>query len=166
MFKRKKELKKLEEKRKELEKEKQELLFIKQQLNDNSPKIDISNVYIWKYKDIYSLVYLNEKEILGIDIVNRERNGYSSTLTDIFSDEIVYKKSSLDRIQAQELITNPRDRYSSYAFLYSIYEYDKNLLAFTDKKVPKYLLQQLLFKLNNVNVDSYTLKKICNKKIK
>lgn len=100
MFKNKKRLKELEDTRLELEKEKQELLFIKEQLDNTMPKIDISNVYVWYDNDIYS-----------------------------------------------------------YAYLSPIYAVDRNILAYTDKMVPMYVLQQLYYKLNNVDVNAKILKK-------
>jgi len=55
MFESQKSLKAIERARQEIEKEKQlllqekeELLFIKNQLEDTTPKIDISNVYVFK----------------------------------------------------------------------------------------------------------------------
>lgn len=44
------------------ENKKQELLFIKEQLDDSTPKIDISNVYVWKTQHLYSIVKLEIKK--------------------------------------------------------------------------------------------------------
>lgn len=41
---------------------------------------------------------------------------------------------------------------------FQLYRADKNLLAYTDKKVPLYVIQQLYYKLNNVDVKTYVLK--------
>lgn len=95
MFKTKKELKQLEEARKQLENEKQELLFIKEQLENSTPKVDISNVYIWKDKDLYSIVKLNVTKYRGYNWggLGKEVDGYHSTLTDIFTNEVIFEKN-------------------------------------------------------------------------
>ena len=162
----------LEESKKQLEKikyqlqiEKQELYFIKEQLEDMTPKVDVSNVYIWKDKNICSIVRLNTQKIRGRCFAGggSEVEGYSSTLVDIFTNNIVFKKNSRQRINENEIMVE--NKYSSsqeyyYAQLIPLYEIDNNILAFADKKVPLYVLQQLYYKLNNVDVNDYVLKKI------
>ena len=164
MFENKKLLKKIEIKQKELkEKEeelkemKEQLLFIEQNMKDTSSKIDISNVYVWCYNGIYSLVYINEKKIVGEDIARTLRDGYKSTVTDVFSGKVIYEKSSISKIESPEIIFDSFSNMSNYAYIYTLYHFDKDLLAFTDNKVPEYILKQLLFKLNNVDVKKYIL---------
>lgn len=161
-FENKRKLKQIAEARYQLENEKQELLFIKEQLEDSTPKIDVSNVYIWKDKKLSSIVRLDIEKIrisylpmtsLGID-------GYRSTLTDIFSNALIYKKESTDIINKKESIDSEDFFGRSYnAFLLPLHEVDRNLLAYANKKVPLYVLQQLYYKLNKVNANAYTLKK-------
>ena len=165
MFKSKKILQQIEKEKQELllikeqiEKEKKELQFIKEKLEASTPMVDISDVYVWLYKGEYSIVRLNVEKIRG-----RLLNGngplvdaYCSTLFDIFTNNVIYQKKSIDKIQQKELvnINEPQIAYLSH-----IKHFDKNLLAYIDKKVPLYVLQQLYYRLNNVDVDAYVLKK-------
>lgn len=162
MFESKKRLKLIEEARQQLETEKQELLFIKEQLEDSTPKIDISDLYVWEENGLYSIVRLNVLNIRGVTWsgLGVERNGFESTLTDIFTNEITYKKCATKLITSKQWV-NHGNSYTEgyYAFLTPIYKVDKNILAYTDKKVPLYVLQQLYYKLNNVDVTAYVLKK-------
>lgn len=87
--------------------------------------------------------------------------GYSSTLTDIFTNEVIYQKNSANMIERREKkinYKNPSDSY--YAKFFPLFGADKNLLAYTDKKVPLYVIQQLYYRLNNVDVNAPVLKKI------
>lgn len=89
-----------------------------------------------------------------------ERNGFESTLTDIFTNEIIYKKCATKLITSKQWVNHGNSYIEGYyAFLTPIYKVDKNILAYTDKKVPLYVLQQLYYKLNNVEVTAYVLKK-------
>lgn len=162
MFGIKKRLKQIEEEKEYLKKEKEELLFIKEQLENTTPKIDISNVFVWNDKNTYSIVRLDVQNIRGKTLggFGEEVDGFYSTLTDIFTNQIIYEKSSTCKIQSKERIVfsiHNKDNY--YAYLYPIYRFDNNLLAFVDKKVPLYILQQLYYELNNIDVNAYTLKK-------
>ena len=102
MFKKKKELKlkKIEKAIQELEKQKQELLFIREQLTSSTPKVDISNLYVWKDKNLCSIVRLDIKKISGINWGGKgvEVDGYQSTLTDVFTNDIVYHPLHLFRV--------------------------------------------------------------------
>lgn len=160
MFANKKKLKEIEEMKQELEREKQELLFIKEQLEDSMPKIDISNVYVWEDKGVYSIVKLDIQKIRGVNkFFMMEVDGYGSTLIDVFSNNVIYQKDSMSKIRREENILGETIGEGYTAYLIPICEVDKNLLAYTDKKVPLYVLQQLYYKLNNVDVNAYTLKK-------
>lgn len=153
MFKRKKIKKQIEA----LELEKKELLFIKQQLEDSTPKINISDIYVWKASGVYSLVKLDIKKIVGRTWggIGRLTEGYESTLIDIFSNNVVYQKSSIKKISRNEFVKDGE----YYALLLPLHEVDNNLLAYANKEVPMYVLQQLFYKLNNVDVNAYKLKK-------
>lgn len=143
----------------ELEKEKQELLFIKQQLEEVTPKIDISDIYVWEENGIYNIVQLNIQKCHGINPFGQEVDGYISTLIDVFSNKIVYEKSSTNTIKSKELIYDRKKvKDSYYAYFYPVYQADRNLLAYADKKVPLYVLQQLYYRLNHINIKSYGLK--------
>ena len=159
MFGKKKRLEQIEQSRKQLELEKQELLFIKEQLEDSTPKIDVSNIYVWKDKDLWSIVRLDVEKFRGRNWggIGQEVGGYLSTLTDIFSGNVIYQRSATEIIQRKQYIRGKTLEDGYDAYLLPLHEVDKNLLAYTDKKVPLYVLQQLYYKLNNVNVNEYGL---------
>lgn len=167
----------LEQLKEQIEKEKKCLQFLKEQLEDKSEKIDISNVYVWKdvdtgesiknaYTDVrgiikktyYSLVYLSVVPMIGKDKWGRTVQGYRSTLTDVFSKNVIYERKSIEAIEFPvEIFASLGHTHRGY--LYPIYEIDKDLLAFTNKMVPLYYLQQLYYQLNEIDVSSLKLKK-------
>lgn len=153
--------KKMEQLKKELEQEKQQLLLIKEQLEDTSPKIDIYDVYIWENKGIYNIVKLYIQNIRGNTWrgFGPVKNGYESTLVDIFSNHTVYQKSSTMKIEKEEYVAGETLAEGYYAHLIPICEIEPNLLAYADKKVPLYVLQQLYYNLNKVDVNASILKK-------
>lgn len=161
MFRNKKILLEIKEQREILEQEKQELLFIKEQLENSQDKIDVSNIYVWENGGVYSIVRLEVTKIRGRNFSGYGKlvDGYHSTLTDIFSNQVIFQKDSECKIKSEELIRTDSIETSYFARLYSLYEVDKNLLAYTDKKVPLYVLQKLYYKLNNVDTNAYILKK-------
>ena len=134
-------------------------MFIKEQLEDSTPKIDVSNIYVWKDKDLWSIVRLDVEKFRGRNWggIGQEVDGYLSTLTDIFSDRIIYQRSSTEIVQRKQFIRGKTLEENYYAYLLPLHEVDKNLLAYVDKKVPLYVLQQLYYKLNNVDVNEYVL---------
>ena len=116
MYKSKKLKKLIEENQKQLENikhEKEELLEIKKILEDNSSKIDITNVFVFKRLERYDIVELRIEKIQGTTIKygNRIVNGYHSQLVNIFSNVIEYEKINLSPIQDRELVS---DRYGKY----------------------------------------------------
>lgn len=162
MFGKRKILKQIETEKQQLEAIKQELLFIKENLEDTTPKIDISDLYIWNENGLYSIVKLNVENFRGATWggLGRERNGFKSTLVDIFTNQTIYIKQSLELINSKQWVNrgnSVEDGY--YAYLTPIYKFDNNILAYADKKVPLYVLQQLYYKLNDVNINAYVLKK-------
>lgn len=161
MFGNKKILKQIEEAKQQLEAEKQELLFIKEQLEDSTPKVDISNIYVWQDKGLYSIVRLNVQKIHGKTWggIGKETDGYLSTLTDIFTNNIVYQKSATEKINRKQYISGKTLDEGYYAYFIPLHDIDRNLLAYANKKVPLYVLQQLYYRLNNVDVNAYVLKK-------
>lgn len=141
-------------------KEKEELLNIKQMMENtqNPDRIDISDVYVWRFDGIYSLVRLKEEKKPGTNAFGAEVEGYESTLTDIFTNKIIYKKFSTNKIDVHEIV-EIKDGQTFQAFFKSIYYYDRNLLVYVDKKVPKYVLHQLYYKLNNIDISELVINK-------
>ena len=154
-------LEQIEQSRKQLESEKQELLFIKEQLENSTPKVDVSNIYVWKDKGLCSIVRLDVEKFRGRNWggIGQVVDGYLSTLTDIFSGNIIYQRSATEIIQRKQYIRGKTLADGYDAYLLPLHEVDNNLLAYTDKKVPLYVLQQLYYRLNNVDVKKYVLKK-------
>ena len=137
---------------------KQELEFIKNQLEETSPKIDITNVYVFEKNGIYSFVRLQVEKIEGLWLNTFQVEGYLSTLTDIFSNQIIFEKCARNHIDKKEIIID-NNQTISWASIKPIYEIEHNLLAYIDKKVPQYVLQQLYYKLNNIDLNCPILKK-------
>jgi len=155
----------LEENNKVLEniqKEKEELLEIKRMLEDNSEKVNITNVFLLNRNGHYNFVELKSEKIQGP--TNRSRGkivvGYHSELIDIFSRVIIYEKNSVKPIQSEEYMA---DRYGDcyIAYLYPVTMVDKNLLKYVDNMVPKIVLQRLFYKVNNIDITNN--KKILSK---
>ena len=161
MFKNKKMLECIKEERLKLEKEKEELLFIKECLNNDSPKIDISDLYIWHDKGIYYIVRLDVTYIKGRTFggVGKIAYGYDSILTDIFTNRIIYQKTATEKINNKQYIRGNSLEDGYFAYFYPIHEADRNLLAYTNKQVPLYILQQLYYRLNRIDVNAKILKK-------
>lgn len=65
----------------------------------------------------------------------------------------------MDKIKSEELIKKGLLEDSYFAHFFPIYAADRNILAYADKKVPMYVLQQLYYKMNNVNAKAHILKK-------
>ena len=138
-----------------LRKEKEELLMIKEMLEDKSPKVDVSDVYVWEYNGISYLVRCYVKTMVGNALggVGPIRNGFESTLIDIFSEQLVYKKCSTQLIKEKELVKDVYGKYTDKcASFRHILEVDKSLLVYADKRVPKYVLQQDYYLLNNIDI--------------
>ena len=91
--------------------------------------------------------------------LGKEVDGYHSTLTNIFTNEVIFEKNSMNKIESEELIRKDSLENSYFAHFFPIYAADRSILAYADKKVPMYVLQQLYYKLNNVNVNAQVLKK-------
>ena len=146
----KKRQKELEELKESIIKEKKELEAIKQLLEDKSRKIDISNVYVFTYGGISYLVTLEK--------VN---NNYRR-LRDIFNKQVLieYYKSSIDEQYQVYMECNERfNGEDSYATLVPIIDKTPDFLIFVNRQVPEYLLQQYLYKLNNIYITNYVKSK-------
>ena len=132
MFESKKRLKQIEEEKQQLEAtrqqlekmkqqieiEKQELIFIKEQLEDSTPKVDISDLYIWKDKGISSIVRLEVEKIDGQNYRGRNVSGYQSTLIDIFTGKIVYQKNSTRMMEKKEVMLGNNLTNTYYSYFY------------------------------------------------
>ena len=150
----------IEEKLKQIEREKQELLKIKEILEDNYPKIDIKDLYVFSVDDISYIVRMQVDKKPGIDYFQNKIMGNHSKLIDVFSNKIIYEKFSYHLIDREEYIGNCKQEYyfnDDYAYLKPILEVEKNLLSYTNGFVPTYILMNLYYKLNNVDINSSLL---------
>ena len=155
--------KKIEKQIQKLEAIKQEIEFIQNQLKETSPKIDITDVYVFEKDGVYSLAKLHVENIDGLWLNKFHVDAYLSTLTNIFTNEIIFEKCARSHIDKKELVIE-RDQKKQYkkqywVNIFPIYEIEHNLLAYTDKKVPLYVLQRLYYKLNNIDLNCPILKK-------
>lgn len=161
MFNNKKRLQEIENAKKELEYQKQELQFIKDQMTDTSPKVDITCVHVVKKHGIEYLAKLFIESCTGKNGLGVTVSGYKSTLVDIFSNQVIHEKTSIYHLQREEevFIDSRNCRESYFITCTPICEVIPELLAYPDKQVPKYVLQQAYYRLNNVNVNSKILSK-------
>ena len=172
MFKNKKILEEIKEERRKLSEEKEEILKLKEIMTSSYPKIDISYVYLCEEKGIYYIGKLYEKKIKGRLYGGKGplSDGYEATFVDIFNKNIIFKKGSRDKIGRKVCIFEDDTlRNYHYVHLTPICEIEPNILAYLDKQVPLYVLQNLYYKLNNIDINSKifdtpkTLKKLNNK---
>ena len=132
MFRNKKVLKQIIEERKKLETLKNELLFIKENLEDTTPKVDISDLYVWEEDGLFSIVKLNIESIHWTTWYGK-RDGFKSTLVDIFTNKILYTKQSIELINSEQWVNQDNSILNGhYAYLTPIYKFDNNILAYTE----------------------------------
>ena len=161
MFKNKKILQDIEIAKKELEQQKAELQFIKAQMTDTSPKIDITYVHVFRKHGINYFAKLYIEPGVGENGFGVTVKGYRSKLVDIFTNQVIHEKHSIDPLQREETI------YEQPPYIFNeciitctpICEVIPELLAYPDKQVPEYVLKQAYYNLNNVNVNSKILRK-------
>ena len=143
---------KVKKRQKELElikesiiKEKEELEAIKEILEDKSKKIDISNTFIFTYGSLSYLVNLET-----IDSVHYN-------LRDIFNNQIIFNIISRGGNERQIYMRSNQNfnGQDEYADIYPILEDNPEFLIYVDRQVPEFLLQQYLYKLNNLDVRNY-----------
>jgi len=157
-----KQLNEIKLEKEKLEKEKQQLLKIKEIFeNTNNPDyIDISNTYIWDINGIKNIVRLEEYNIMGTTIFSQGRDvpGYKSILIDIFTEKEIYSQCNIHKIE-REIYIHGSDLEKGiktlYGYLYPIYEEDRSLLEYPNKKVPRYVMYQTFYKINNVNIGNF-----------
>lgn len=157
MLKNKKILEEIKEEKRKLEKEKQELLKLQEIMSSSYPKIDITYLYVCEENGRYHIGKLYEEKIRGRLYGGKGpiSNGYEATFVDIFNQNIIFKKGSRDRIGRKVCIFEDDTlRNYHYVHLTPICEIEPNLLAYLDKKVPLYVLQNLYYKLNNIDINS------------
>ncbi len=154
--KRNREIEEIKKQRELLEKEKLELLKIKDQLeNTNNPDmIDVSNVYIWEVNGVKNIVELKERSIVGrtMNGLGREASGYESKLIDVFTGKVIYEKSSVSKIERSELLGMRFGEETIRAEFYPIVEEDRTVLEYPNKKVPRYIMYQVFYRINNVDI--------------
>ncbi len=148
---------KLKKRQKELEiikneiiKAKNELEAIKQLLEEKCEKIDISNIYVFSYGGIFYLVYINKVDSIYNEVI------------DIFNNQILFNYFRHDIERRQRINMEYNERYNgedTYATLVPILEDNPDLLIYVDRQVPEYVLQQYLYKLNNINIANYVKSK-------
>ncbi len=148
---------KIEKRRKELElikeqiiKEKAELETIKNLLEEKCEKIDISDGYVFSYGGISYLVILESKDHIHY------------YLRDIFSKNIIFNLFSSEIKNNQEVYMGLNERYNGedyYAYMKPILESNNEFLIYVDRHVPSYVLQQYLYKLNNININNFSNRK-------
>lgn len=168
MFENKKKLKEIENAKQQLENEKAEILrekaelqFIKDELKDTSPKIDITHVHVFRKHGINYFATLYIEPGVGENGFGVTVKGYRSKLVDIFTNQVIHEKHSIDPLQREETI------YEQPPYIFNeciitctpICEVIPELLAYPDKQVPEYVLKQAYYNLNNVNVNSKILRK-------
>lgn len=153
--------KKIEKERQELEKlklelslERQRLEVLKKVLEDAYPKIDISDVFVYSYGNIS--FFAKQIEIININPIGHQRyeKTYNIKLVDIFNHRILFEKISSEKIKRCEYVEfnsiyNGEDKY---AYITPILEAIPELLVFADRKVPYYIFQQELCKINGLDV--------------
>jgi len=150
-------LEEIKEEKRKLEKEKQELLKLQEIMSSSYPKIDITYLYVCEENGRYHIGKLYEEKIRGRLYGGKGpiSNGYEATFVDIFNQNIIFKKGSRDRIGRKVCIFEDDTlRNYHYVHLTPICEIEPNLLAYLDKKVPLYVLQNLYYKLNNIDINS------------
>ena len=145
------------EEKEALKKEREQLLKIQEMMKNtnNIETIDISNVYVWRKNSVCYFVELKEEKTTKKIHQGLELNNYNLTLTDIFSKKIIYETSC--KIERYFEVEELGIAYKTY--LTPICEREHNLLVYADKKVPKYILLQLYYNLNNIDLTEPTLKK-------
>ena len=145
----KKRQKELEIIKKEIIKAKNELEAIKQLLEEKCEKIDISNTYIFTYGSLSYLVNLET-----IDSVHYN-------LRDIFNNQIIFNIISRGGNERQIYMRSNQNfnGQDEYADIYPILEDNPDLLIYVDRQVPAYVLQQYLYKLNNIDITNHVKSK-------
>ena len=133
--------KQLEKIKTEILKEKKELEMIKAILEEKCPKIDITNVYVFTYGKISYLVNLE-----------KDKNRYN--LKDIFSGNIIFSFDSIIKTgnKFSMALTSYFNQKDEYAYLTPILEANSEFIVYVNKQVPSYVLQQYLYRLNDIDI--------------
>jgi len=67
--------------------------------------VDISNVYVMFCDGIYSLVKLEVEDIVADTAFKKNIDAIKSTLIDIFTEQVIYTKSSTEPLNSTETIS-------------------------------------------------------------
>ena len=114
-------------------------------MDENSTKIDITNVYMLTLNNVKYFVRINSKKIIAYSpFFEKNIQANNIQLYDIFSNNCIFEKTSFDSID--EMLNN--------IDLQRIWEVNKSLLIYIDKMVPDYVLHQLFCNLNNIDLAS------------
>lgn len=162
MFGRKKQLKKIEDEKQRLLLLKEQLSHIKEYLDDNSPRVDISNVCVLFKDDVYYIVKRYDENITGMCAsVGRNIQGYKTTFIDIFSNNIVYEWKNQRKMNQTALVGVGEFgcTHVCEVRIFSLENCERGVLAFPDKKVPLYVLEQIYYNINGVNLSAPILRK-------
>ncbi len=147
---------KLEKRRRQLEKikeeiikEKKELEKIKEILEEKEEKIDISKVQVFTYGKISYLVNLEKKDNFFY-------------LTDIFSQIIIFKFEFSDIKSNRKIYMGLNEEFNgenNYAYLTPIIEMIPDLLLYSDRMVPSYVLRQQLWRMNGIKISNNSIRR-------
>lgn len=150
----------------EVRKEREQLEYIKSLMEEDSPKINISNVYVFKNNNIkYIVKYEIRKDGRTVNLKEvNPNNFYYSRLIDIFSNQIIYEEFDKG-ILKEDFYIKKYNQYNSkdndyIAKLIPILEVEPNLLVYSDRNVPIYILERLNYKINNIDVKAPILQKL------
>lgn len=143
----------------EIKKEKNDFLKMQEAMycSFTDDCIDISNVYVMFCDGIYSLVKLEVQDIVGDTPFQKKVAGIKSTLIDIFTEQVIYTKSSIEPLNSTETISELNELKRVY--ITPICQKNRKLLLYADKNVPKYVLQKYYYKLNNIDLTELDIEK-------
>lgn len=157
---------------KKLEQEKQELLNLKSKVEEEisllekmkelleieGEKIDISSVYLYECGNDKKIVKLKVTAGIGDTITKKNVRIYDSKLIDIFSGFVIFNMCSAELISRSEPMwlnrakTTKARSLDEVCTITPICEIEPNLNAYVNGYVPLYVLQRLYYKLNNVDL--------------
>lgn len=139
----------LDNKLNDIRKEKEDLIKLKELLNQEGMLIDITDVYVYEPNDdnVKYLVKLEDRHYL------KTSNYFTSHLIDIFSNNELYKEvCKFDSIKIKGM-------NKLFGKIIPLHKYEPAILAYPDKLVPEYILRQIYYNINNINLDAPILRK-------
>ena len=135
----------LDEKLDNIRKEKEELIKLKNLLYNDNKTINITNVYVYE-PDNENIKYI-------VKLVERNFRSPMTVLCDIFSNNELYEEMNN--------ISNIKIRGISKCWgkITPIYKYEPALLAYPEKLVPEYVLREIYYNINNIDLNAPILRK-------